>query len=59
MTLEFVLQGPGPLLRGAARPIARPKNISSIRNGIVAKVTGPTEQPFRGSVTEAASYIIP
>ena len=37
----------------------RPKNISSIRNGIVAKVTRPAEQPFRGSVTEAASYIIP
>ena len=40
----------GPLLRGSA--IARPKNISSIRSGIVAKVTGPTEQPFRGGVTD-------
>ena len=49
----------GPLLSGAA--IARPKNISSklIRSGIDAKVTGPTKQPFRGGVTEAALYIIP
>ena len=55
--LQLKQTGAGPLLRGSA--IARPKNISSIRSGIVAKVTGPAEQPFRGGVTEAASYIIP